>query len=69
MFMFFFSVEIGFFYLGDKQVVLVFNCAHLCIICNLEQCLLLVLQIKNCTQSKVEEYTSAVLSILLCHKQ
>lgn len=58
-----------FFYLGDKQVVLVFNCAHLCIICNLEQCLSLVLQIKDCTQSKVEEYMSAVVSIPLCHSQ
>lgn len=62
---FFFAVEIGFLLGG--QVVLVFNCARPCIICNLEQCLLLVLQIKGCMQSKVEEYTSAVLSILFYH--
>jgi len=67
--MFFLFSGNRFFYLGDRQVVLVFNCAHLCIICNLEQCLSLVLQIKDCTQSKVEEHTSAVLSILLCHSQ
>lgn len=55
MFMFFLFSGNRFFYLGDRQVVLVFNCAHLCIICNLEQCLSLVLQIKDCTQSKVED--------------